>query len=197
MKTSRRPCGRRPGRPEPGVGAREAQPPRGVAGQHGICSATGSVGLRPREAAPVGSRVCTRAWRRSRRWRCRRRVPEGPSSARRRSPVSGDATVKAHVRTRIGAALHPAPGCRCDSVCAAGCGSSERPWKVEAFDAEARAPSRTTVPKTEAGSHPSISRWNLLRPPRAQHQRGRCAGIRNAQCLASFWTRRARPVPIP
>src|SRR4249920_3600039 len=34
----------------------------------------------------------------------------GPSSTRRRAPVSGDATVKAHVSTRTIAALHPAAG---------------------------------------------------------------------------------------
>ena len=37
-------------------------------------------------------------------------IPEGPSSAPRRAPVSGDATVKAHVSTRANAAPHPAPG---------------------------------------------------------------------------------------
>ena len=40
-------------------------------------------------------------------------------------------------------------------MCAAGCGSSERPRQVEASATQRlRAPSRTTVPETEAGAHP-------------------------------------------
>jgi len=47
------------------------------------------------------------------------------------------------------------PGCRYDSVCAAGCGSSERPRQVETYATQRlHAPSRTTVPETEAGAHP-------------------------------------------
>ena len=55
-------------------------------------------------------------------------------------------------------------GCRCDSVCAAGCGSSERPRQVEAYATQRLcAPSRTTVPETEAGAHPHKP-GPLLRP---------------------------------
>jgi hypothetical protein len=50
----------------------------------------------------------------------------GPSSAPRRAPVSGDATVKAHVSTRAIAALHPAPGDRRNVEQGPACGM--RPW---------------------------------------------------------------------
>src|SRR5262249_4316334 len=57
-------------------------------------------------------------------------------------------------------------GCRCDSVCAAGCGSSERPRQVEAYATQRlRAPSRTTIPETEAGAHPPTQTFGTPVPP--------------------------------
>ncbi|HZM47488.1 MAG TPA: hypothetical protein VFC14_21915, partial [Burkholderiales bacterium] len=64
-------------------------------------------------------------------------------------------------------------GCRCDSVCAAGCGSSEQARQVEAYATQRlRVPSRTTVPETEAGPHPRIP-GPLLRPSTRYHREAR------------------------
>jgi len=96
----------------------------------------------------------------------------------------------------------PAPGCRCDSVCAAGCGSSEQPRKVEAYATQRLcAPSRTTVPETEAGAHLRPWAQALLRPPRAGARREReikSTPRANAKTTPSMeWQERRKNAPSP
>src|SRR3989304_706912 len=94
-------------------------------------------------------------------------------------PRLRDATVKVHNSTRISGALHPAAGAGATRSRGPACGDATVEPAMSASLPSLCASSRSDPQRGPSSAlrraHPSASRWNLFRPPRARGEGGASA----------------------